>query len=182
MNKKIYNINNYLKETDVSIGKTVLVRTVAKLVCAGCGRKRSGPPGPPGPMPFPMARSLRSEDPMATLLDLNSEPAVAELSRQILSEAKLWEAIQEARDEVGRRQQMQQLQQHKLEVGMPSRQHVAVDEPLHDLVVARVEDGVLVVQLDDGLAPVNVAVMVELVRVLEQGVHDLAGRQRERIL
>lgn len=40
---------------------------------------------------------------MTTLLDLNAEPAVADLSRQILSEAKLWEAIQEARDEMGRR-------------------------------------------------------------------------------
>lgn len=37
---------------------------------------------------------------MATLVDLRSEPAVEELSRQILSEAKLWEAIQEARVEL----------------------------------------------------------------------------------
>lgn len=47
----------------------------------GCGRKRS-------------------DESMAALVDLNSEPAVEELSRQILSEAKLWEALQEARNEL----------------------------------------------------------------------------------
>jgi hypothetical protein len=40
---------------------------------------------------------------MGTLVDMNSEPAVEDLSRQILSEAKLWEAIQEARMELLRR-------------------------------------------------------------------------------
>ena len=48
---------------------------------------------------------------MASLMDLNAEPAVADLSRQILSEAKLWEAIQEARDELVRRQ-------HKMQVSV----------------------------------------------------------------
>ncbi|CAB0019298.1 unnamed protein product [Nesidiocoris tenuis] len=42
----------------------------------------------------------RSDESMAALVDLNSEPAVEELSRQILSEAKLWEALQEARNEL----------------------------------------------------------------------------------
>lgn len=54
------------------------------VVVAGCGRKRS-------------------DESMATLVDLNSEPAVEDLSRQILSEAKLWEAIQEARVELLRK-------------------------------------------------------------------------------
>lgn len=44
---------------------------------------------------------------MGALLDMNSEPAVADLSRQILSEAKLWEAIQEARQEIIRRRQLE---------------------------------------------------------------------------
>ena len=44
---------------------------------------------------------------MGTLVELNSEPAVEDLSRQILSEAKLWEAIQEARVELLRRRQEQ---------------------------------------------------------------------------
>lgn len=50
----------------------------------------------------------RSDESMATLVELNSEPAVEELSKQILSEAKLWEAIQEARAELQRRREEQQ--------------------------------------------------------------------------
>lgn len=37
-----------------------------------------------------------NNDSIGSLLDLNSEPAVEDLMRQIMSEAKLWEAIQEA--------------------------------------------------------------------------------------
>lgn len=44
---------------------------------------------------------------MGTLVELNSEPAVEDLSRKILSETKLWEAIQEARAELLRRRQEQ---------------------------------------------------------------------------
>nr|UES72875.1 crustacean cardioactive peptide [Carausius morosus] len=50
----------------------------------------------------------RSDESMATLVEMNSEPAVEELTRQILSEAKLWEAIQEARVELLRRKHHQQ--------------------------------------------------------------------------
>jgi len=61
-------------------------KCVIKLInCVGCGRKRS-------------------DESMATLVDLRSEPAVEEISRQIMSEAKLWEAIQEARLELLRQQ------------------------------------------------------------------------------
>jgi hypothetical protein len=45
----------------------------------------------------------RSDESLGTLVELNSEPAVENLSRQILSEAKLWEAIQEAKVEMLRR-------------------------------------------------------------------------------
>ncbi|XP_063221776.1 cardioactive peptide isoform X2 [Bacillus rossius redtenbacheri] len=51
----------------------------------------------------------RSDESMATLVEMNSEPAVEELTRQILSEAKLWEAIQEARIELLRRKHQQQM-------------------------------------------------------------------------
>jgi hypothetical protein len=44
---------------------------------------------------------------MGTLIEMNSEPAVEDLSRKILSETKLWEAIQEARAELLRRRQEQ---------------------------------------------------------------------------
>ena len=59
---------------------------------------------------FPGCGRKRSDESLATLVDLNSEPAVEELSRQILSEAKLWEAIQEARVELLRRRSAQQQQ------------------------------------------------------------------------
>lgn len=49
----------------------------------------------------------RSEESMGTLIEMNSEPAVEDLSRKILSETKLWEAIQEARAELLRRRQEQ---------------------------------------------------------------------------
>lgn len=44
--------------------------------------------------------TLDSDDKIGDLLDLNSEPAVEDLTRQIMSQAKLWEAIQEANREV----------------------------------------------------------------------------------
>lgn len=39
-------------------------------------------------------------DRLGDLIDLNSEPAVEDLMRQIMSQAKLWEAIQEANREM----------------------------------------------------------------------------------
>lgn len=41
-----------------------------------------------------------TNDRLGDLLDLNSEPAVEDLMRQIMSQAKLWEAIQEANREM----------------------------------------------------------------------------------
>lgn len=41
-----------------------------------------------------------ANDRLGDLLDLNSEPAVEDLMRQIMSQAKLWEAIQEANHEM----------------------------------------------------------------------------------
>nr|QHB80540.1 crustacean cardioactive peptide [Carabus violaceus] len=64
----------------------------------GCGRKRSNLP--------PLSRVMEQDTPdmenLGTLLDLSAEPAVEDLSRQIMSEAKLWEAIQEAHREIMR--------------------------------------------------------------------------------
>lgn len=44
--------------------------------------------------------SVSGNDRLGDLLDLNSEPAVEDLMRQIMSQAKLWEAIQEANREM----------------------------------------------------------------------------------
>jgi len=41
-------------------------------------------------------QSITNEDNIGSLLDLNAEPAIEDVMRQIMSESKLWEAIQEA--------------------------------------------------------------------------------------
>lgn len=43
---------------------------------------------------------LDDEDGISDLLELNSEPAIENLMRQIMSEAKMYEAIQEANREM----------------------------------------------------------------------------------
>lgn len=61
----------------------------------GCGRKRSNEVAPPAAQTFDDEDSSVSE-----LLELNSEPAIENLMRQIMSEAKMYEAIQEANREM----------------------------------------------------------------------------------
>lgn len=63
---------------------------------AGCGRKRSSNPDTEREMNL----SNGMDETLGDLLDLNSEPAVEDLMRQIMSQAKLWEAIQEANREM----------------------------------------------------------------------------------
>lgn len=63
----------------------------------GCGRKRSNEVAPPPPV----APAFDEDDStVAELLELNSEPAIENLMRQIMSEAKMYEAIQEANREM----------------------------------------------------------------------------------
>ncbi|CAO1340278.1 unnamed protein product [Diamesa hyperborea] len=57
----------------------------------GCGRKRSETPALP---------EIDDEESVTELLDLNAEPAIEDLMRQIMSEAKMYEAIQEANREM----------------------------------------------------------------------------------
>ncbi|XP_023937775.2 cardioactive peptide [Bicyclus anynana] len=67
----------------------------------GCGRKRSSPTRP---IPeLVRQRQYVDEDGFAPLME--SDNAIEDLSRQILSEAKLWEAIQEASADIARRKQ-----------------------------------------------------------------------------
>ncbi|XP_014355034.1 cardioactive peptide [Papilio machaon] len=68
----------------------------------GCGRKRSQY-APGMPQDIGRQRQYVDDETLGSLVD--SENAIDELSRQILSEAKLWEAIQEASAEVLRRKQ-----------------------------------------------------------------------------
>ncbi|XP_056637896.1 cardioactive peptide [Diorhabda carinulata] len=66
----------------------------------GCGRKRSN-------LPALTSQGEEMDESINSLLELSAEPAVEDLSRQIMSEAKLWEAIQEANVELKRRKQKQ---------------------------------------------------------------------------
>ncbi|XP_060809294.1 cardioactive peptide [Amyelois transitella] len=68
----------------------------------GCGRKRSQVPGMPA-QEIMRQRQFVDDDSLGSILD--SDNAIEDLSRQILSEAKLWEAIQEASAELARRKQ-----------------------------------------------------------------------------
>ncbi|XP_063912225.1 cardioactive peptide isoform X2 [Zophobas morio] len=79
----------------------------------GCGRKRSNLP------PLPEQRELTDES-IGSLLELSAEPAIEDLSRQIMSEAKLWEAIQEANMELSRRRQ-ESAESSEEDVAVPAR-------------------------------------------------------------
>ncbi|KAJ8919093.1 hypothetical protein NQ315_012078 [Exocentrus adspersus] len=63
-----------------------------------CGKKRSN-------LPALTEKGEEMDESINSLLELSAEPAVEDLSRQIMSEAKLWEAIQEANMELNRRKQ-----------------------------------------------------------------------------
>ncbi|KAG5876217.1 hypothetical protein JTB14_010424 [Gonioctena quinquepunctata] len=64
----------------------------------GCGKKRSN-------LPALTDNGEEMDESINSLLELSAEPAVEDLSRQIMSEAKIWEAIQEANVELNRRKQ-----------------------------------------------------------------------------
>jgi len=55
-----------------------------------------------------------ADNSLSDLIDLNAEPAVEDLMRQIMSQAKLWEAIQEASREI-------QLQKQHIDRGTETR-------------------------------------------------------------
>lgn len=67
---------------------------------SGCGKKRSN-------LPALTDTGEERDESINSLLELSDEPGVEDLSRQIMSEAKLWEAIQEANVELKRRKQQQ---------------------------------------------------------------------------
>ncbi|XP_065157085.1 cardioactive peptide [Atheta coriaria] len=84
-------------------GKDLVIDPKKRPFCnafTGCGRKRSNLPA----LPL-QGEPLHNDETIGSLLELSAEPAVEDLSRQIMSEAKLWEAIQEANMELLRRKQ-----------------------------------------------------------------------------
>ncbi|CAG9839999.1 unnamed protein product [Diabrotica balteata] len=84
----------------------------------GCGRKRSN-------LPALTSQGEEMDESINSLLELSAEPAVEDLSRQIMSEAKLWEAIQEANVELNRRKQKQALEGIQNDQPVPARSATA---------------------------------------------------------
>ncbi|XP_059056590.1 cardioactive peptide [Achroia grisella] len=90
---------------DPRIGDEMMLTPKKRPFCnafTGCGRKRSQTPGMPA-QELLRQRQFVDDEALGSILD--SENAIDDLSRQILSEAKLWEAIQEASAEIARRKQ-----------------------------------------------------------------------------
>lgn len=54
---------------------------------------------------LPLQKHRILDDTVANLLGLNAEPGIEDLSRQILSEAQLWEAIHQAKMELRKEQE-----------------------------------------------------------------------------
>lgn len=83
----------------------------------GCGKKRSS-------LPYPLwkraelddAKMYNNEDMsegLSDLIDINAEPAVENVQKQIMSQAKIFEAIKEASKEIFRQKNMQKLRQRE---------------------------------------------------------------------
>ncbi|XP_017845032.1 cardioactive peptide [Drosophila busckii] len=83
----------------------------------GCGRKRTSYPSYP---PFSLIKRNDIEDKLynneylneglSDLIDINAEPAVENVQKQIMSQAKIFEAIKEASKEIFRQKQSKQKQ------------------------------------------------------------------------
>jgi hypothetical protein len=99
-NIKVFFLTNRFHIQDPRAYNTNQIDTKAKRpfcnAFTGCGRKRSNEIAPPPAIP-----AFDDEDSsVSELLELNSEPAIENLMRQIMSEAKINEAIQEANREM----------------------------------------------------------------------------------
>lgn len=84
----------------------------------GCGRKRSN-------LPALNPHGEAVDESIGSLLELSAEPAVEDLSRQIMSEAKLWEAIQEASMELSRMRQESSGENTDDDVAVPAKSATA---------------------------------------------------------
>ncbi|XP_018571850.1 cardioactive peptide [Anoplophora glabripennis] len=84
----------------------------------GCGKKRSN-------LPALTDKGEEMDETINSLLELSAEPAIEDLSRQIMSEAKLWEAIQEANVELNRRKQQNSVESTEDDVAVPAKSATA---------------------------------------------------------
>lgn len=86
------------------------------LTSTGCGRKRTSYPSYP---PFSLIKRNEIEEKpynneylsegLSDLIDINAEPAVENVQKQIMSQAKIFEAIKEASKEIFRQKNKQKL-------------------------------------------------------------------------
>ncbi|XP_017003765.2 cardioactive peptide [Drosophila takahashii] len=88
----------------------------------GCGRKRTYPSYPPFTL---LKRNEVEEKPynneylsegLSDLIDINAEPAVENVQKQIMSQAKIYEAIKEASKEIFRQKNKQKMLQNEREM------------------------------------------------------------------
>ncbi|XP_030370771.1 cardioactive peptide [Scaptodrosophila lebanonensis] len=85
----------------------------------GCGRKRTSYPSYP---PFSLIKRNELEEKpynneylsegLSDLIDINAEPAVENVQKQIMSQAKIFEAIKEASKEIFRQKNKQKMLQN----------------------------------------------------------------------
>ncbi|EDV54105.1 cardioactive peptide [Drosophila erecta] len=88
----------------------------------GCGRKRTYPSYPPFSLfkrneieEKPYNNEYLSEG-LSDLIDINAEPAVENVQKQIMSQAKIFEAIKEASKEIFRQKNKQKMLQNEKEM------------------------------------------------------------------
>ncbi|XP_016974476.1 cardioactive peptide [Drosophila rhopaloa] len=88
----------------------------------GCGRKRTYPSYPPFSLfkrndveDKPYNNEYLSEG-LSDLIDINAEPAVENVQKQIMSQAKIYEAIKEASKEIFRQKNKQKMLQNEKEL------------------------------------------------------------------
>ncbi|KAJ8938361.1 hypothetical protein NQ318_004986, partial [Aromia moschata] len=107
--------------TNYRTGERVFIEPDKRPFCnafTGCGKKRSN-------LPALTDKGEEMDESINSLLELSAEPAVEDLSRQIMSEAKLWEAIQEANVELNRRKQKNSMESSEDDVVVPARSATA---------------------------------------------------------
>lgn len=118
-------VNNQLNRWNSELSISLLSLKSRK----GCGKKRTS-----SHPPYPIIKRAEIEDKsqynsndyiaegLSDLIDINAEPAVENVQKQIMSQAKIYEAIKEASKEIFRQKNRQrlhnlqaQLEQDKLE-------------------------------------------------------------------
>ncbi|XP_022221231.1 cardioactive peptide [Drosophila obscura] len=91
----------------------------------GCGRKRTSYPSYP---PFSLIKRTEIDDKpynneymsegLSDLIDINAEPAVENVQKQIMSQAKIFEAIKEASKEIFRQKNKQKMMENNQRLQM----------------------------------------------------------------